>query len=77
MCPYMSRNEPIIRERTAITVPVQNLYDKKSTKRRKKAYVLPYVSQTQPFVFVPYPGRMPLMPLSIRAAWERVSYALR
>ena len=74
----MSRNKPIIRERTAIIVPVQNLYDKNNQlKRRKNAYALPYVSQTHPFVFVPYPERMPLMPLPIRAAWERVSYALR
>lgn len=44
----MSRNEPELRKRTAITVPVQNLYDKKSTKKKKNAYALPCVSQTQP-----------------------------
>ncbi|WP_322934110.1 hypothetical protein VCM39_04055 [Bacteroides sp. CG01] len=35
----MSRNEPIIRERTAITVPVQNLYDKKQSTKKKKECV--------------------------------------
>lgn len=44
----MSRNEPVFRERTAITVPVQNLYEKKSTKKKKNAYALHYVGKTQP-----------------------------
>lgn len=53
----MSRNEPVIRERTAITVPVQNLYVKNNQlKRRKNAYALHYVSKTQPPCVHPISG---------------------
>lgn len=40
VCPQMSRNEPVIRERTAITVPVQNLYVKNNQLKKMR---MPYL----------------------------------